>query len=160
MGDRASAFTFFDSERLVRAEDLTGGYVFGFSTVSGLGKPEFPSQVCHKRRRSYHWDILFHAKPCWSERSSRSKPINDVRKRSEPNNRCTTIPLPLPSPPVAADYCRGFSLDACERMKAQVATGKSPPYCKPGFAIVGNPANFGLTNEQLRICYVTSRSKE
>jgi hypothetical protein len=54
---------------------------------------------------------------------------------------------PAPNP---ADYCQGFSTDACERIKAVVMSGKRPAYCKPGFARVGS----GLDDEQLRACYV------
>jgi hypothetical protein len=165
MGDRASVFAFFDSERVVRAENLTGGYVFCFSTVNGSCMPEFPSHVCHATittRGGNHVIGTFFFTPSPVVRSGQVVQVEFMKFESDQNRITTgtTVPLPTPSPPVAADYCRGFSLDACERMKAQVAKGKSPTYCKPGFAIVGNPANAGLTNEQLRICYITSSFKE
>jgi hypothetical protein len=165
MGDRASAFAFFDSERVVRAENLAGGYVFCFSTVNGLCKAEFPSHVCHATittRGGNHVIGTFFSSPSPVVRNGQVVQGELMSVESDQNRITsgTTIPLPARSVPVPADYCRGFSFDACERMKAQVATGSSPTYCKPGFAIVGNPANVGLTNEQLRICYVTARFKE
>lgn len=48
------------------------------------------------------------------------------------------------------EYCKGFSSDACDRMKSTIDTKQSPPYCRQGFALVGS----GLSAEQLRICYV------
>jgi hypothetical protein len=47
-------------------------------------------------------------------------------------------------------YCKGFSADACNRMKSVIDTKERPSFCKQGFALVGS----GLTDEQLRICYV------
>jgi len=52
--------------------------------------------------------------------------------------------------PDSAEYCAGFSPDACNRIKKVVETNVTPTYCKPGFGLVGS----GLTLEQLRICYV------
>ena len=49
----------------------------------------------------------------------------------------------------AADYCAGFSSDACERIKKVVESNVPPAFCKPGFGLAGS----GLTPEQLRICY-------
>ena len=48
------------------------------------------------------------------------------------------------------EYCKGFSSEACNRMKSTIDAKQTPPYCKPGFAVVGS----GLSAEQLRICYV------
>jgi hypothetical protein len=140
MGDRASAFAFFDGERVVRAENLSDGYVFCFSTVNGLCKPEFPSHVCHATittRGGDHVIGTFFSTPSPIVRNGRVVQGEFMKFESDQNRITagTTVPLPNPSPPVASDYCRGFSFDACERMKAQVVTGKSPPYCKPGFAI-------------------------
>jgi hypothetical protein len=165
MGDRVSACEFFDSERVVRAENVTDGYVFCSSTVNGMCEPEFPSHVCHgtiTTRGGKHTIGTFFLVTTPVVRNGRTVQGELMRFESDQNRIAngTTVPLPAPSAPVAADYCRGFSFDACERMKAQVATGTSPTYCKPGFAIVGNPANVGLTNEQLRICYVTSNFKK
>lgn len=55
-------------------------------------------------------------------------------------------------PPNPADYCRGFSAEACERIKSVGMSGKKPSYCKPGFARAGS----GLDDEQLRTCYVVN----
>jgi hypothetical protein len=165
MGDRSSAFEYFDSERVVRAENVTDGYVFCFSTVNGMCKPEFPSHACHAMitmRDGRHVAGTFFLVPNQVVRNGRLVQTEFMMFESDQNRTTNgrTVPLPVPSAPVAADYCRGFSVDACEPMKAQVATGTSPAYCKPGFAIVGSPANVGLTNEQLRICYVTSSFKK
>lgn len=54
--------------------------------------------------------------------------------------------------PSAAEYCAGFSSDACDRIKAVVDSKTSPAFCQPGFALVGS----ALTVEQLRMCYVTA----
>lgn len=51
-------------------------------------------------------------------------------------------------------YCADFTAEACERIKAVVATREVPSFCKPGFAVVGNPANKGLSDEQIRECYL------
>lgn len=58
--------------------------------------------------------------------------------------------LPAPSTPNPAEYCTGFSPDACNRIKKVVETNVTPSFCKSGFGLVGS----GLTLEQLRICYV------
>jgi hypothetical protein len=61
--------------------------------------------------------------------------------------------------PLSTDYCVDFTSDACERIKKVVEAYKPsqppPSYCKPGFALVGS----GLTDEQLRICYVITGFK-
>ncbi len=49
-----------------------------------------------------------------------------------------------------AEYCVGFSPDACGRIRKVVEAKIQPAFCKPGFGLVGS----GLTAEQLRICYV------
>ena len=51
--------------------------------------------------------------------------------------------------PRPEDYCQGFSANACARIQAGVNARAPPPYCKPGFGLVGS----GLDDEQLRICY-------
>jgi len=51
-----------------------------------------------------------------------------------------------------AEYCVGFSSDACDRIRKVVETKTRPAFCKPGFGLVGS----GLTAEQLRICYVVT----
>ena len=56
-------------------------------------------------------------------------------------------PQPKDTP---AQYCKGFSPEACARIVAAVEGKSKPSYCKPGFALVGS----GLNAEQLRICYV------
>jgi hypothetical protein len=56
---------------------------------------------------------------------------------------------PLPEPQWT-DYCKGFSEDACARIRKVVEAKVTPSYCKPGFAVVPT----SLSNEQLRICYV------
>ncbi len=53
------------------------------------------------------------------------------------------------SPDRQPDYCTGFSYDACSRIRSTIETGIRPPYCAPGFGLVGS----GLTPEQQRICY-------
>lgn len=62
--------------------------------------------------------------------------------------------LPQPVQPLPKDtpdqYCTGFSGEACARIAAAVEAKPKPPYCKPGFGLTGS----GLSNEQLRICYV------
>ena len=56
--------------------------------------------------------------------------------------------------PSSVDYCSGFTLDACERMK-QVVDAKIPPdFCRPGFGRTDS----GLTDEQQRVCYVMTSS--
>jgi hypothetical protein len=61
--------------------------------------------------------------------------------------------------PTATQYCVGFSPDACDRIKkvvdAYTPSEPLPNYCNPGFALVGS----GLTDEQLRICYVITGFK-
>ena len=49
------------------------------------------------------------------------------------------------------EYCVGFSLNACTRIKAVIESGVRPAYCVPGFGRVDSGLN--LTPEQLRICY-------
>lgn len=56
-----------------------------------------------------------------------------------------------------AEYCVGFSSEACERMQAQINSKRVPVACKPGFAIAGDPANVGLSPEQLRVCYMMTQ---
>ena len=72
----------------------------------------------------------------------------DTRFADDSEN-AKTVRRPLPT-----DYCAGFAPDACDRIKnvveAYTPSEAPPPYCKPGFALVGS----GLTSEQLRICYV------
>jgi len=53
-----------------------------------------------------------------------------------------------------ADYCKGYSDEACDRIIAVIKSRTNPPYCKPGFAIVGSPENQGLDPEQIRICFL------
>jgi len=60
---------------------------------------------------------------------------------------CTPPKLPPPSP---ADYCKGFSADACRRMEAVGRSGEKPSYCKDGFGLAGS----GLSEEQARTCFV------
>ena len=60
---------------------------------------------------------------------------------------CTPPKLPPPNP---ADYCKGFSAEACRRMEAVGLSGQNPSYCKEGFALVGS----GLSGEQARTCHV------
>ena len=55
--------------------------------------------------------------------------------------------------PKAADYCRDFTQEACERIKAVVEKGVRPAYCRPGFGRLDS----GLSLEELRICYVMVR---
>jgi hypothetical protein len=56
------------------------------------------------------------------------------------------------SPADLAEYCKGLSPEACNRIKA-LAEAKTPPptFCKPGFGVVGS----GLTLEQIRVCEIT-----
>jgi hypothetical protein len=48
------------------------------------------------------------------------------------------------------DYCVGFSKDACGRMSSVITSAVKPKYCKSDFAL----GNSGLSDEQMRICYV------
>jgi hypothetical protein len=52
------------------------------------------------------------------------------------------------------NYCKGFSAEACSRMKLVIDTKERPSFCKPGFGLVES----GLTDEQRRICYVMTSS--
>jgi|SRR5665213_9116 len=58
-----------------------------------------------------------------------------------------------------AEYCAGFSAQACDRIKAVFESKRTPAFCKPGFAVVGNEANKGLTPEQIRMCYMAPPSR-
>jgi hypothetical protein len=52
--------------------------------------------------------------------------------------------------PDRREYCASFTLEACARIRKTVEAKVTPPFCRPGFALVGS----GLSPEQLRICYV------
>jgi hypothetical protein len=54
-----------------------------------------------------------------------------------------------------ANYCAGFSEEACARITSAAEAQVKPSYCKPGFALVGS----GLSAEQLRICYVINNEQ-
>jgi hypothetical protein len=55
----------------------------------------------------------------------------------------------------AAQYCKGFSPDACWRIKAAAEANQKPIYCKPGFGLVTS----GLSAEQIRICSVVANEE-
>jgi hypothetical protein len=48
------------------------------------------------------------------------------------------------------EYCSGFSKNSCNRIKKIVDSKRTPLFCEDGFGVTGS----GLTEEQLRICYV------
>jgi hypothetical protein len=55
-----------------------------------------------------------------------------------------------------AEYCQGFSPDACVRIKAMV-NGQAPlPSCKAGYGLVGS----GYTPEQIRACSVSGTLRD
>lgn len=60
---------------------------------------------------------------------------------------CRPPKLPPPNP---ADYCKGFTAEACQRMQTIGLSGKNPSYCREGFAL----ASSGLSDEQARTCHV------
>jgi hypothetical protein len=76
-----------------------------------------------------------------------------IGSRMSPENQeaqtVGSLPVTQVSSPVPS-YCEGFAPDACGRIENVIEAKKLPPFCEPGFALVGS----GLTDEQLRICYV------
>jgi hypothetical protein len=55
----------------------------------------------------------------------------------------------------AAQYCQGFSPEACWRIKAAAEANQKPTYCKTGFGLVAS----GLSAEQIRICSVIANEE-
>lgn len=55
-----------------------------------------------------------------------------------------------------AQYCVGFSPEACARITAAAEAKSKPSYCKPGFGLYGS----GLSPEQSRICSVISNEED
>lgn len=64
-------------------------------------------------------------------------------------------PRPPQHPLRRQDYCKGFSEEACGRIRQVVEATITPDYCKPGFAVVPTK----LSGEQLRICSIMPRLK-
>jgi hypothetical protein len=58
----------------------------------------------------------------------------------------------------SAQYCASFSSEACDRIKDVIRSRERPTYCRPGFAILRSEANKGLTDEQIRICYLMTEN--
>lgn len=77
------------------------------------------------------------------------------RGRSSLENRSRQAPE-VGAGETPADYCKGYTDKACDRIIAIIKSRTNPSYCKPEFAVAGSPENQGLTSEQIRICYLMS----
>lgn len=80
--------------------------------------------------------------------------LSEIACAGAKDTRLEDASRPVPKD-IPANYCKGFSPEACARITAAAETKPKPRYCKPGFALVGS----GLSAEQLRICYVISNEE-